>query len=86
MKYHIVITDNETGGVELDTNADAIYASVHEKEFTRGVIMSKCSTQALIETVKGLMEILDHTKKKDLEIYRFARILKKTTKKENEKK
>ena len=82
MKYHITITDNETGEVVKEVNADAIVASIHVKETTDILEATHCNGLAFAETTAGLMGALKEIKKAHPSIYKLAKKLNKTGKKE----
>jgi hypothetical protein len=77
MKFHIVITNNETGEVIKDTNADAIIASIHTEETTDVLDVACCNGFALVATIAGLMEALENNKKDHPKIYKYAKKCKK---------
>ena len=83
MKYNIVITDNETGEVLKDANADAIVAVIHTKESTDVLSAACCDGLAFAETTAGLMDTLEEFKNDYPEIYKRAKKVRKITKKEN---
>ena len=85
MKFHIVITDNETGEVLKDVNANAILASVHTEEVTDMLEATHCNGLAFAETVAGLMDLLEDIKKEHPIVCKSAKKYRKITKtKENE--
>lgn len=77
MKFHIVITNNETGEVIKDKNADAIIASIHTEESIDVLSVACCNGFALVETIAGLMHVLEDNKKDYPEIYKRAEKYKK---------
>ena len=82
MRYNIVITDNETGEVLKEANADAIVASIHAKEATDVLEVTHCNGRAFAEMTAGLMGALKEIKKAHPLIYRLAKKFNKTGKKE----
>ena len=85
MKFHIVITNNETGEVRVDTTADAIITSIHTEETTDRLSAASCNFCAFAETVAGLMNELEDIKKEHPEVYKEAKKYRKIMKtKEND--
>ncbi len=85
MKYHVVITNNETGEVLSDTKANAILASIHTEETTDVLSVAHCNGFALAETVAGLMNALEDVKKEHPKLYKQAKKYRKFQKtKEND--
>lgn len=53
MKFHITITNNETGETLHDEDACAIIAGVNEGDRTGSIIMTDCGPEDLVETLNG---------------------------------
>jgi hypothetical protein len=78
-KYHIIITNNETGQVLEDTDTDAIIGAFIEGEGTRSVCFLACNTPELAATLTSALQIAN---KKLAELPRWLqRKIKKLSKK-----
>lgn len=75
MKYHITITDNETGKTEFDLDAEAILASVQSGDDTHLSIHTNCDGFHFCATVMGLLDIVDKIKADDPAIYKMSKKL-----------
>ena len=84
MKYHITITDNETGEVLRDLDSNAIAASIDAEDFTVEVFFARCNSDTWVSTVAVLMSILEKAKKRDPQEYRRARKVFKKLRKQKE--
>lgn len=85
MKYHVKITDNETGEVLRDMDTDAIAASIDAEDFVAELFLTRCDSDTLTHTVAVLQLILDKAKKRHPQEYRRARkVFKKLRNKEND--
>lgn len=81
-KYHITITNNETGKVLADTNSDAIIGAFTEGEGTRSVCYTECDAAELAATLTGAILIIN---KHMAELPRWLqRMIKKTSKKKKD--
>ena len=86
MKFHIVITDNETGEVLKDSNAVAILASVQEDDGTSQLTLTKCDGRNFMAAICGLLGVHEKIKKENPKELEFAQKIFKKHKKEIEKK
>lgn len=84
MKFHVVITDNETGTVLSEKDADAIVASIHSEETTTQTVLTSCSSDALTMTMAVLLKLVKLLKKENPEEYRIAKKHYKKLEKEND--
>ncbi len=57
-KFHIVITDNETGETKCDYDTDAIIAGVDTKEFTHGICCIHCKAPVLASVLDCVMRVV----------------------------
>jgi hypothetical protein len=79
-KYHIIITNNETGQVLADTDTDAIIGAFTEGEGTRSVCYTNCDMAELAAMLTGALQI---TNKHMADLPRWLqRMIKKTSKKD----
>jgi hypothetical protein len=58
-KFHITITNNETGKVLSDTDTDAIIGAFTEGEGTRSVCYTECDTAELAAIITGALQIIN---------------------------
>lgn len=57
-KFHITITENETGTTKLDIDTDAIIAGIDENEGTRVVHATHCPVTAHAAAIAGVLEAI----------------------------
>lgn len=58
-KFHITITNNETGEVCVDLNTDALIAAIDETEGgTRAVCYTHCNTVAFIAMIAAVLQLV----------------------------
>lgn len=58
-KWHITITENETGNTTLDIDTNAIIAAIDENEGTRALCMTRCdpiTLAAALHSAQGIIE------------------------------
>lgn len=79
MKYHITITDNETGEIELDLDAEAIFASVQSGDDTYKIGKSNCDSRHFSAVLAGLLGVEDDIKADHSKIYKLTKKLYKKT-------
>lgn len=53
MKYHIIITDIETGETIREFNTNAIIAGVHEEEHFASIVLTDCDAITLLNTIQA---------------------------------
>ena len=58
-KFHIIITNNETQDVLVDTDTCAIIGALEENEGTRAVCYTNCDTAELAATLTGAQQIVN---------------------------
>lgn len=58
-KFHITITDNETGETLKEADACAIIGACNEDEHTASIVLSKCGTMDLLHTLRGASKAID---------------------------
>lgn len=80
MKFHITITDNETGKTLHDADACAILGAINEGENTACVCMTNCGPFGLVSTLKGLKRAQDEIISKHPELDMMVEILHKLDK------
>lgn len=56
MKYHITITDNESGEIHVDQDTNCIIGACDAGEGTRCMTFSECSNRDKLATVAGALE------------------------------
>lgn len=83
MKYHVTITDNETGEVIRDMDTNAIAASIDSEDFVAEIFHTRCTSDELVGVVAVLQLILSKIKKRYPQEYRQAHKTYKSLKKEN---
>ena len=83
MKYHVTITDNETGEVLRDMDSNAIAASINSEDFVAEIFRTRCTADDLVNVVAVLLLLFDDSKKRHPQEYRRARKTYKSFKKEN---
>ncbi len=64
-KWHITITENETGNTKLDIDTDAIVAGIDENEGTRLVQMANCSVAAHAAAMAFVLDSIEETRKEN---------------------
>jgi hypothetical protein len=84
MKYHVTITDNETGEVLRDMDSNAIAASIDSEDFVAEIFRTHCTANDLVNVVAVLMSILEKAKKRSPWEYRRARKVFKKLRKQKE--
>lgn len=59
--YHIVVTDNETGETHIDTQSNAIVASVDnvEDNTCQTLCLTACDTKTILATMISLQKLQD---------------------------
>lgn len=57
-KFHIVITDNETGETKCEYDTDAIIAGVDTKEVTHGINCVHCKAPVLASVLDCVMRVV----------------------------
>lgn len=63
MKLHITITDNETGKVLHETDANAIIGGCKTDEGSQGICIASCSDFDLSMTINSAEEVIHNIKK-----------------------
>lgn len=58
MRFHIIITDNETGETMHDLDACAILASINAGDRVRNVHAINCNASDYAETLNGVQNIV----------------------------
>lgn len=58
-KFHIVITDNETGETLKDADACAIIGACNEGEYSAGIVLSECNTIDLLHALRAASASID---------------------------
>lgn len=58
-KFHITITDNETGETLKEADACAIIGACNEDKHTASIVLSQCSTLDLLSTLRGVSAAID---------------------------
>lgn len=58
-KFHITITDNETGETLKEADACAIIGACDEGEHTACIVLSKCGPMDLLNTLRGASNAID---------------------------
>lgn len=58
-KFHITITDNETGVTLKEADACAIIGACNEGEHTASIVLSQCDTLDLLHTLRGASAAID---------------------------
>ena len=64
-KWHITITENETGNTKLDIDTDAIIAGIDENEGTRIVHAVECPVTDHAATIAGVLDNIKAARKED---------------------
>lgn len=57
-KFHIVITDNETGETKCEYDTDAIIAGIDTKEVTHGIKCVHCKAPVLASVLDCVMRVV----------------------------
>jgi hypothetical protein len=84
MKYHITITDNETGEVLVDQDTVAIIGACDAGEATRGLVLHKCNKAEKMATACEAMQMVEQVLRKEPKKFqRFARKLVRKAVREN---
>lgn len=73
MKFHITITDNETGEILHDADSDAILASIYTEETTATVGLVNCNLISLSIALTGLMKLESEIKESEPLAYLLAK-------------
>lgn len=68
MKFHIVITDNETGETLHDADASAIIGVFHDGEDAHGMGCTLCDPLILAHTMSSCENVLDAMRERNPEI------------------
>ena len=85
-KFHITITDNETGEVEVDTDAAAIIGAYDAgTRGTASISYTECNGIVLSCTLAGVMHLLAGYEEREPIEYRLAEMLLKKSKSRNRK-
>lgn len=58
-KFHITITDNETGETLKEADACAILGAYRGDEYTASIVLSQCRTLDLLSTLRGASAAID---------------------------
>lgn len=64
-KYHITITDNETGETLRDHDTDAILAAISKGDYIGQAILTECDSNTLMNALNVLEEITKYLYEKD---------------------
>lgn len=64
-KFHITITENETGETRLDIDTDAIIAGIDEDETTRVVHATHCPVTSHAAAISGVLETIEKARKEN---------------------
>ena len=64
-KFHITITENETGKALVDTDTDAIVAGIDENEETHVVHAAHCPVATHAATITGVLEEIKEAREKN---------------------
>ena len=51
MKFHLTITNNETGETIRDENINAILAGIHNEKGTASIVITECTAVDLLPTI-----------------------------------
>lgn len=57
-KFHIVVTDNETGETKFEYDTDAIIAGIDTKETTHGINCVHCKAPTLASVLDCVMRVV----------------------------
>lgn len=57
-KFHVVITDNETGEVHCDTHTDAIMAGIDQGETVRGLNLTSCDAFTMASVIDVMQDVI----------------------------
>lgn len=64
-KFHITITENETGTTKLDIDTDAIIAGIDEDESTRVVHATHCPVIAHAAAITGVLSSIKEAREEN---------------------
>ena len=73
-KWHITITDNETGEKEIDLNTDAIIAGIAETDGVHELLKTHCSGLVVSAVVCGVEDVVEKAKAENPHIATVASI------------
>lgn len=68
MKFHITITDNETGETLKDSDACCIIGAFNQGEYTAGMAITCCTAPDLAITINGAEDAINHIKSEHPEL------------------
>ncbi|MBR5865745.1 MAG: hypothetical protein IKY89_05680 [Alistipes sp.] len=68
MKFHITITDNETGETLHDSDTIAIIGVFHDGEEAHGIGYTLCNPLRLAHTLRSCENVLDATRERNPEL------------------
>lgn len=84
-RYHITITDNETGEIKCDSDSAAIIGAYDTDNNATACLCSlACDGMVLSATIMGVLQILDRVKDDNLDEYILAERVLRMHNKENE--
>ena len=65
MKFHITITDNETGKTIHESDTNAILAGIHTEEGADAIVLTDCNIQGLLSTIHSAKAALEQCTEND---------------------
>lgn len=74
MKFHITITDNETGETLKDRDACCIIGACNVGEYTEGMALVHCSAPDLANAINGAEKSINHMKSEHPELELLLKI------------
>ncbi len=80
MRFHVMIKDNETGEVLLETGSNAIIAAVDAEETVRQIVHTDCDILTAALTAMGAIANVEEYIDENEKVAEFVKVIKKIAK------
>lgn len=74
-KFHITITNNDTGAYILDTDSDAIIGAVEEDDGVHAIASTSCNIKKYAQTIVAAQAVVNELLKEDKNIKPIVRMM-----------